>query len=232
MNFLASFFLDFFYPPVCVKCGKQNKNWICEKCHNDIDKYKKNEYIRKVDKLEFSDGNKREYSKAYFDELMYIFEYRRVIRKLLIKYKFNDESYISHFFATEIFNNKKINEILSGYDIMMPVPMDKKKEKKRGYNQTTLVLKELIELHWKTIDIVQDNLIKIKTTNTQSTLNGIDRKYNIEGAYVVKRPYELKNKKIVVFDDIYTTGATANEIAKVLMLSGANKILIFTLAKD
>ena len=49
---------------------------------------------------------------------------------------------------------------------------------------------------------------------------------------MVKRPHELKNKKIVLFDDIYTTGATANEIAKVLMLSGANKILIFTLAKD
>ena len=115
---------------------------------------------------------------------------------------------------------------------MIPVPMERDKEKRRGYNQTVLILDELKDLDWNTIQVSNDVLIKKKKTKTQSTLNGIDRKSNVEDAYVIKNDAEIKGKNIVVFDDIYTTGATANEISKILKQNGANKVLIFTIAKD
>ena len=172
------------------------------------------------------DGDNR----YYWEKLFYCFEYTGIVRKYMIKYKFNGAAYISNFFARQILKNKKASEILKLYDIIISVPMDKEKKIKRGYNQTELITqiisKELEILEGKNI------VFKLKGTKTQSTLNKENRKTNIKDVYFVNNNINIRNKKIILLDDIYTTGATVNEISSKLKEAGAKEILVLIIAKN
>ena len=107
--------------------------------------------------------------------------------------------------------------------------MEKGKKLKRGYNQTELITK-IIE---KNVEITELKVVeKIKKTNTQSLLSQEMRKLNVENAFCIKNENLVKNKNVIIFDDIYTTGATVNEISKLLKKAKVNKILVLVIAKD
>ncbi len=223
---MLDFVLNFLFPPVCGICGKLDKNWICPKCKIRLERYEKIELIKskKIINRKFNFLNEN----IYFDEFLYCFEYKKLVRNLILKYKFSDCGYLSNLFANVILNNKKINEIIKSYDIMIPVPMNKIKKKIRGYNQT-----ELIAKHFKDyIKIDSKTLLKIRNTKTQSTLVATERAENIKNAFEVNDNSIFENKNIILFDDIATTGLTINEISKVLKDAGAKKILVLVIAKD
>ena len=152
-----------------------------------------------------------------------------------------------------LLNNKKICEILKSYDIIISVPIHDKRKKERGYNQTELIAKEiakeLITEHKKEKDIQNnynisnninnliylDLLIKRKNLVPQSTLNKKQRLENSKNAYGLKNIEKTKlieQKNILIFDDIYTTGSTANECARIIRQLNPKKIGILTIAKD
>lgn len=223
---MLEFVLNFLFPPVCGICGKKNKNWLCEECESRLEKFEKNEYYIK-NKLKNIHTNLEH---IYFDELFYIFEYKKIIRKLLLRYKFGEKPYLSNTFANIILNNKKVETIFKNYDIIIPVPIDNKKKSERGYNQTQLIL-NIISKQRKIL-VGNDILYKTKNTKTQSTLTLEERYKNIKNAFLVKNIEKIKDKGLIIFDDIYTTGATANEISRVLKKAGAKQILILVIAKD
>lgn len=165
---MLDFVLNFLFPPVCVICGKVNKNWICSKCENILKKYYKFELIN-MNNFNFQIRDKQRNlkfdEKIYFDEIFYCFEYKKTIRKLLLQYKFNDKSYLANFWAKVIMNNKKISEIFKNYDIIIPVPMDRNKRLERGYNQTELIT----DIISKERNILSDNKILLKARKTRNT---------------------------------------------------------------
>ena len=118
------------------------------------------------------------------------------------------------------------------YDIIIPVPIHNKRRKERGYNQSALIAKEfsknINELEY------EDILIKKKNTIAQSTLNKEERLKNAIDMYKIKENKQdiIYNKNVLIFDDIYTTGATANECAKAIRGANSNKIGVLTIAKD
>ncbi len=224
----------------CIICGKLNNNFVCIDCEKRFDKYKKfnvidNEKLIK-DKIGIQNVNiKQKYyliagQKVYWEKMLYCFDYKSIVRKYMLQYKFFDKSYLAKFFSYEILKNKKVYEILKSYDIIIPVPMDKIKKSSRGYNQTELISNIISQKG----EIVSGNKIleKVKKTKTQSTLKKQERKINIENSYVVKCVDKVKNKKVILFDDIFTTGATVNEISKKLKQAGVSKILVLVIAKD
>lgn len=232
--------LNFLFPQNCIICGKSSKQYICCNCEKIFEKYKKFNIIdnQKVilDKIGISnikliqkyyliDGEK-----IYWEKMLYCFEYKSIIRKFMLQYKFSGKAYLSEFFANQILKNKKTYEMLKSYDIIIPVSIDKNKKLKRGYNQTELITNIIS----KSEVLKSDNTIlgKVKTTKTQSTLEKRERKENVENSYIVKCTRKVKNKNIVLFDDIYTTGATVNEISKKLKEAGAKQILVLVIAKD
>ena len=101
---------------------------------------------------------------------------------------------------------------------------------KRGYNQTELVTNELSRI--LKIPAKNDILLKVFNTVTQSKLGGKARQSNIQHAFFVKKDIEVEGKKIILLDDIYTTGATSQECSRVLKEAGAAEILVVVLAKD
>ncbi len=248
MKFVFNFFnflkerslLDLIFPPACIICGKISENYICENCEIRFNRYKRfniidNQKLIK-DKLNIKTENfiQKYYlygdDKYYWEKLLYCFEYKGLVRKYMIKYKFNGEAYISNFFASQILKNKKASEILKLYDIIISVPMDKKKKAKRGYNQTELITKIIS----KELGIIENKNIvfKLKRTKTQSMLNKENRKTNIKDAYFVNNNINIKNKKVILLDDIYTTGATVNEISSKLKEAGAKEVFVLIIAKN
>ncbi len=208
--------LDIIYPPVCGICDKINKKSLCKKCEIKIKPYQINE----IEKIK----NKS------FDYQIKILKYENIIRDKIIDYKFNEKAYLYKTFAKIILKNKKIYGFLKKYDIIMCVPMHIKKKMLRGYNQSELIAKELA----KKLQIEKqfNNLIKIKDTKKQSTLTKEQRKTNLKNAFQIKDIEKVKNKKVILFDDIYTTGSTVEECSKVLKRVGVSSIAVVTLAID
>lgn len=211
--------IDLIYPPVCGICDRICKKHLCKECDIDLKKYEINE-IEDV---------KNDKSK-YYDYQVKTFKYKGKVRSKIIDYKFNEKSYMYHTFQKMITKNEKIYSFLKKYDIILYVPMFKKQEYKRGYNQTYLIAKEI----GKTlgIPIGKNNLIKIKDTKKQSTLTKEERKTNVKNAFVIRKSERIVNKKVILFDDIFTTGNTVNECSKVIKMAGAKEVAILTIAVD
>lgn len=177
----------------------------------------------------------RGFKRKNFDEHIYFFQYEGLIREQIINYKFNEESYKYKMFANFItkniiLNNKNAFQIINDYDIIIPVPISKKRLKERGYNQSELIARQIA----KDINIkIETNcLYKNKDIIAQSSLNKEQREENIKGAYLIKNQKKLVNKNVLLLDDIYTTGSTANECCKTIKQANPNKIGIMTIAKD
>ena len=215
MNFINSA-LDYFFPPICGMCGEINENYICNNCY---------ENIKKIKKCVINEYNNRNFSKH-----LYIFRYEGIIRNKIIEYKFEDKGYLYKMFAKIILSDKKTCNFIKKYDVIIPVPISKKRNKKRGYNQSELVANELAQKLNQ--DIWTDIIIKKKDNKPQSELNKLERIKNVEDIYEINKPIEVKNKKVLLLDDIYTTGSTVNEIARKLKQNQTQEIGVITLAKD
>lgn len=213
--------LDLIYPQVCGICGKINNRSLCNKCNIKL----KSEFSFTIDNYN-NDLNKN------FIEHSYFFKYENLIRGQIIALKFHEKPYIYKSISYFLKINKKCFDYLEKYDIIIVVPISKDREKERGYNQSILMIKELSNI----IDakIVPNILYKIKNTVPQSSLNKIQREENAKGVYKANDCNNIKNKKILLVDDIYTTGSTINECANVLRQKGINReqIGVLTIAKD
>lgn len=208
------FLLQILYPKQCLICGKLEQDTICSKCYNTL-------------KIE---AKVEQYKNKTFNRHLYIFKYEGKIRNLIIDYKFNDKPYLNELFAKIILKNEKICRKIKKYDIIIPVPIHKKRKNERGYNQSELIAKKLAKN--LNVELVTDSLIKQKNTLPQSTLSKKQREENVKTVYKIQNKQKIENKKIILLDDIYTTGATAEECSKILKQNGAKEILVLTIAKD
>lgn len=209
--------LDLIYPPVCGICETINKNHLCKQCESNIKKYEINEIVSYK-------GNKD----IYFDFQLKTFNYKDIIRDKIIDYKFNEKAYLSKTFEKMILKNEKIYGFLKKYDIILYVPMFRRNKFARGYNQAELIAKLIAKK--LQINIERNNLIKVKETEKQSTLTKKQREKNVKDAFELINPEKIKNKKVILFDDIYTTGNTVNECSRILKEAGACEIAALTIA--
>jgi ComF family protein len=114
------------------------------------------------------------------------------------------------------------------FDLLAPTPLHWTKRLSRGFNQADLLARELSR---STGIPVARLLRKTKSTEAQSTLSGPERRRNVKGAFRVKNAAQVSQKRILLVDDVYTTGATANACAKVLKDAGAHSVAVLTLAR-
>ena len=215
--FLFKKILDFIYPPCCLRCGKkEGKKYLCSRCYKILNLYRIDKSFKYKDK--------------YFNEHLCIFKYEDKVKKLLTDYKFNDKAYLFEIFIIFLLKNKKMCRFFKTYDIITPVPIHKKRKKDRGYNQSAIIAKKIAN-NFSNLEYL-DLLEKRINNKPQSSLNRNERIENVKNVYNAINIRNIKNKNIIVFDDIYTTGSTLNECAKVLKQNGAKNIIVITIAKD
>jgi ComF family protein len=119
--------------------------------------------------------------------------------------------------------------LLLNIDAILPVPLHTKRLRQRGFNQALLLAYRMSEQH--NIPLSCDNLIRQRPTRPQVELTGAERIQNVAGAFAVRRPLDIRDRHIVLIDDVFTTGATLNECAAVLKDAGAAAVTACTLAR-
>lgn len=209
--------LNLIYPQTCGMCEKICKEPICKKCKNKL-----NELL--VCKI-------NNYSDKNFTRHLYLFRYDGIIRDKIIQYKFQDKAYLSELFVNFITKNKKVCGFFKNYDIIIPVPISKNRKKERGYNQTAIIARKIAN-EIENLTFEQNVIKKIKDIVPQSTLNVEERVHNVKNAYIVVNSEKIQGKRLVLLDDVFTTGSTVNECSRVLKEYGAMNIDVVTIAKD
>lgn len=196
---------------ICLFCKKQSKTYICGDC---------------FEHLEVVNGE-IDLHCPYIDQVYYSLFYNRLIRDKLADFKFNGQNYLARAFSEILVATIREKKIEDHIDIIFFIPSHRRREAKRGYNQGELLAKYI----GKSLDkpVSRGNLVKLKKTKNQSSLNKVQRSRNLENAFVLRNKSEIKAKKILLVDDIVTTGATLKETSKVLLQGGSKSIIAISL---
>ena len=130
----------------------------------------------------------------------------------------------------ELKQHPYIQGIHKGDIRILPVPLHKKKKIKRGYNQAYYIAKGVSDvLDWSILS--EEAVIRVKNTDTQTGFDLEQRKHNMLNAFSVELESDIKDRIVVIIDDVFTTGATSFELSSMLLDSGASKVIIATVAQ-
>lgn len=162
----------------------------------------------------------------HFDKAASAFAYEGEVVTLVLRLKYNAEGDIAAaaapFMVREIVN-KEIEA-----DIIIPVPLTVKRFKSRGYNQAELIAKEISVL--LKLPVETSALVRVKQTEKQQDMTAKKRAENLKDAFSITDKSLVKDKRVLLVDDVFTTGATVNECARMLKKAGAEKVYVITVA--
>jgi ComF family protein len=125
------------------------------------------------------------------------------------------------------FAKKHVN--MEQFHLIIPIPLYSAKLRQRGFNQARL-LADILAKDFK-VPLLTRGLSRIKFTTSQTNLSKYERLNNVKNAFAVKEASFIRKKIILLVDDVFTTGATVSECAKMLLKAGANKVEILSLAR-
>lgn len=114
-------------------------------------------------------------------------------------------------------------------ELILPVPLHARKLRQRGFNQAVLLARAFFPREQRRIR--SDLLLRQVNTEPQTSLSGKARRQNLKNAFALRNPEQVRGKRIVLVDDVFTTGATVNECARVLKKGGAARVEVLTLAR-
>ena len=154
-----------------------------------------------------------------------LFIYRGSIQKTMYRFKYANKREYAYFFAEAAWENYGEWLLKKGIEIIVPVPMFLPKQRKRGYNQAECFAKALSKVSG--IPVNTDFIRRCKDTAPQKGLNDIERQNNLKDAFCCRKIPE-NYKRVLVVDDIYTTGSTADAVTEKLMAGGVQEVYFFS----
>lgn len=163
--------------------------------------------------------------RPFFTKSFAVFSYENEVQQLIYDLKYKNKKFIAN--ALSNFLLAKFLQSKIDVDVIIPVPLYYKREIKRGYNQCYYLCTSFID---RGFNVNNNCVIRCKNTISQTNLTKGERRKNMENAFKVLKNNEIKDKKILLIDDVYTTGATFNSMAKLLFSSGAKKVYGLTVA--
>lgn len=180
------------------------RNCICNNCFGKFEPFSENALFPASEGIEF---------------VAPVFNYRGVYRDIFLQFKFKGSMAAGRLLGKAIEHSFAQKDALAGYDYIVTVPISKKRLMERGYNQSDI----LAEYVSSAVGIpVKNVLVRVRHTKPQSKAQSIGRNENVKNAFEAVCSVEGKN--IIIFDDIYTTGSTMRECAKVLYKAGAERV--------
>ena len=223
--------LNILYPERCPVCHGilQGKNFVCpscrqklpyikepkcKKCGKEVEK-EEQEYCRDCQRFSHS-----------FDKGGAVFAYDQVMRKSISMFKYHNRREYARFYAAEMYEHCRHFLNTCNPDVILPVPIHRQKKRQRGFNQAELVAKKLGKMMKVPVD--SKYLIRREKTVPQKELSRQKRKANLKQAFKVNktnRTYE----RVLIVDDIYTTGATIDAISEILRENQVKIIFFLTI---
>lgn len=229
-----NFLLSLFFPKFCFGYKKEG-NYLCEDCLSTVEVLE-NQFCPGCQKR-LVDGRVCLSCKKFIklNGLYFAAPYKNnLIKKLITQFKYEPfvkelREAVANLIITHLeLCDKKESDFSEFY--LIPVPLEIKRLKWRGFNQAEEIGKELTK--FLKIPLVSDVLYKIKETPPQIKLAAEARIENIKGAFLVKNKERITGRKILLVDDVYTTGSTMQECARVLKESGAKEVWGVAVARE
>ncbi len=164
-------------------------------------------------------------------------DYKGIIKDAIPLFKYHAKLSTRDIFEKMLFESFLVHYLKPNIDLIVPIPLHKRKLRQRQFNQAYLLVRHFPKLFmnkfknaptWQ-IDI--DSLKRVKATKPQTGFDIKERKKNLKNAFQVANKESIKNKNILLIDDVLTTGATCNEAASVLLKSGAKEVNTLVLAR-
>ena len=228
---ISAFFEKYLFNPKwrCVNCNKEvfEEEYFCEKCKSELSFNGENICFHCGRRL----NQKQDYCTTCKGRLINIdmtrsvYNYAMPISALIKKMKYNNGRYLAKAFAKDLASLYQSLDIK--VDLVVFVPATKNSIKKRGYNQAELLAREFCVL----TDLqIEDCLKKVKETDRQATLDRKDRIKNLKDAFKVVNKGQVKDKNVLIIDDVSTTGSTGESIAKQLKKANAKKVYLLSIA--
>lgn len=167
--------------------------------------------------------------KPKFDRAISVFKYDNFSKEIILKLKHFDTTHIAKRLSMLMYKTAQIE--IDNSDLIVPVPIHFTKRLKRKYNQSEFLAKNIGEM--SDVKYEPRFLKKIKITPQQEGLSAKNRKKNVVGSFGVDEKYSgfIENKKIILVDDVFTTGSTVDECSKILKKYKAESITVVTIAK-
>lgn len=215
---IKKFIFDIFFPKICLICQGEG-DYLCQDC---------------LATLEILNLHQR-HSTPNLTDLYFALPYQNINTKRLIQ-KFKYQPFIKDLaktLASLIIAHFQLSDNEENFSdfILIPVPLEKKRLKWRGFNQAEEIGKELSK--FLNIKLLNDIMVKSKTTPPQVELTDEERKENIKGVFRCQKEKEgeILGKRILLVDDVYTTGSTMEECARILKTAGAKEIIGIVVAR-
>lgn len=219
-------FLRLFYPSLCAVCQKLlelEERGICGVC------------LQGFQKLKFLPSEERiRIPLAHGEEAWALFRYEGLIRDLVHQIKFDRRRDLLEIFSESLSLFFGRRPSLGRYDLILPVPLDPRRQWQREFNQSALLaerIRKCISLRGQDLPVEQRGLVKRRSTPPQSLLGREARRLNLDQAFRVSFRARIRSKSILLVDDIFTTGATLEEAAKTLKAQGASRVGYFALTR-
>lgn len=187
--------------PACLKCGKQLEDERQEYC---------SDCMRKT---------------HVFDRGAAVFSYTDAMKKSMYAFKYNNRREYAGFYAANAFKEYGNYLKIWAPQAIIPVPLHKSRYRKRGYNQAQVFAKELSRMSGIPMD--ENMLVRVKNTRPQKELDDKERVHNLNNAFQIM-PDSVKYSSVLLTDDIYTTGTTIDECARVLKDYGVSNVYFLT----
>ncbi len=227
--------LDILFPPVCPLCEEDiqlDSLCLCTGCLNSLSIFKIKKPACTVCGLPFASdaGQDRPCGNCLskgppFIEARSAFIYEEAVLQAIHAFKYKGKVTLAPALGRLA---AEASVFSANPGLVVPVPLHKKRLKERGFNQSLLLAREISKSFSVPLDY--SNLIRAKATEQQVNLSAEERKRNVAGAFEVKDRGAFKGKRVLLVDDVYTTGATIRECSKALKGAGA-KVFVITLAR-
>ena len=218
--------LNFFYPKLCISCGKvllQTEHLLCLHCLHNLPETRYHEF-------DDSPLTKLFMGRVAVENVGSFLFYKKgnQVQKILhhLKYSGGKElgAFLGHIYGMQLLEHAKWKTV----DLIIPIPLHKKKEKKRGYNQSEWIAKGLS--NGMQIPYCSNMLIRSEFTETQTKKSRFHRWENVKEVFQLVNPDALQNKHILICDDVLTTGATLEAAIQKLQAAPSAKVSVVTLA--
>ena len=151
-------------------------------------------------------------------------------RGLVHALKYQGLDYVAPYMGTIMAHRFSMLPELSGVQVVVPVPLFKKRYKKRGYNQSELLVRAFCARTKLPLDVT--SLRRVRDTGSQTKLGRLERIANMEGAFEVQTPAAIQGKTVLLIDDVATTGSTLESCAAALRKAGAKRVMAYTFARE
>ena len=218
MNAIYEAVIQFLFPPRCPSCRayvEKDGQW-CENCLSEILRNKNLAYDAEV--------------RRYISPIVAIGKYDKGLKDLIHELKYqNDFAALPYIYTVLDRLDDEWQQFFADFDYVIPVPLHAEKLKRRGFNQVDRIFSPWAKAHGLHY---ADILIRTKKTKSQYSLNPSERSINLHAAFALKKDISVANAKCLLLDDIFTTGSTLKNCAKVLKEHGARSVSGLVLASN